>query len=69
MAPLVLALVLGPLLEKSFRQTVIGSQGDVTEFITRPISGVLLAAALVLFLSPFVRMALGRDAPKVQITE
>jgi putative tricarboxylic transport membrane protein len=55
MAPLVLALVLGPLMERSFRQTLIGAQGDVTEFITRPISGTLMAVSLVLFLLPVVK--------------
>jgi putative tricarboxylic transport membrane protein len=70
MAPLVLALVLGPLLEKSFRQTVIGSQGDLTVFVTRPISGVLLAVSLGIFLIPFVRLMRGqRNAGSMGIAE
>ena len=39
LAPLVLALVLGPLMEKAFRQTLIAEHGDLTAFVTRPISG------------------------------
>jgi putative tricarboxylic transport membrane protein len=69
MAPLVLALVLGPLLEKSFRQTVIGSQGDLSVFVTRPISGVLLGVALCLFLLPFIRLLRGRARANLEIAE
>ncbi len=52
-APLVLALILGPMIEYSFRQSLILSAGDWTTFFTRPISlglllaGVGIAAALV----------------------
>lgn len=60
MAPLVLALVLGPLMERSMRQTLIGAQGDITVFATRPISGTLLAISLALFLIPVIRRLRGR---------
>jgi putative tricarboxylic transport membrane protein len=46
--PLVLAFVLGGLLETSFRQSMLIFDGDPTGFAGRPISGSLLAA-LVLF--------------------
>jgi len=36
--PLVLAFVLGPLIEKAFRQSMIFSDGSFTIFFTRPIS-------------------------------
>lgn len=52
LAPLVLALVLGPLMEKSFRQAVISEQGNVLTFFERPISGTLMVIALILFLLP-----------------
>lgn len=55
LAPLVLALVLGPLLEKSFRQSVIASQGSVDIFFERPIAASLLAIAAVLILIPVIR--------------
>jgi len=47
-APLLLGFVLGPLLERNFRRAMIISQGDVTEFVTRPISGTLLLLAVVI---------------------
>ncbi len=56
MAPLVLALVLGPLMEKSFRQALISAQGDVLTFVDRPISATLFAISAVLFAAPFLRV-------------
>jgi putative tricarboxylic transport membrane protein len=55
MAPLVLALVLGPLMEKSFRQTMIGEQGNVLAFFERPISGTFMAIAIFFLVMPLVR--------------
>ena len=54
MAPAVLAIVLGPLAERSMRQTLIGSHGDVTEFFVRPISGTIMVIALILIFLPLV---------------
>ena len=51
-APAVLAIVLGPLAERSMRQSLIGEQGDPTVFITRPISGTIIAIAVILILLP-----------------
>ncbi|MDP9439395.1 MAG: tripartite tricarboxylate transporter permease, partial [Actinomycetota bacterium] len=52
--PLVLAFVLGPVLERSFRQSLLISNGDPTIFFTRPISGTILAiAVLIVALSVF----------------
>jgi putative tricarboxylic transport membrane protein len=55
MAPLVLGLVLGDLLEKSLRRGLVLSDGDVTPFFTRPISVALIALILLVVLSRFVR--------------
>jgi putative tricarboxylic transport membrane protein len=55
LAPLVLALVLGPLMEKAFRQTLIAEHGDMTAFVTRPISGTFIFIAAVLFLMPVIK--------------
>jgi len=54
LAPLVLALVLGPLMEKSFRQTLISEQGNVLAFVERPLSGLFLLIATIFFLMPIV---------------
>ena len=55
LAPLVLALVLGPLMEKSFRQTLISEQGNVLAFIERPLSGTFIAIAVLFFVLPLVK--------------
>jgi putative tricarboxylic transport membrane protein len=47
--PLILAFVLGPILERSIRQALLMSAGSPAIFFTRPISGALMAA-LILFL-------------------
>jgi len=53
-APLVLAFVLGPLLENNLRKSLIMSQGDFSIFFTRPLSAISLSVALFLFISPFI---------------
>jgi putative tricarboxylic transport membrane protein len=53
-APLVLALVLGPMLETALRRSLLLSFGDPTIFITRPISAVLLLISFFLFAYPLV---------------
>ncbi len=55
MAPLVLALVLGPLMEKSFRQTLIAEQGNVMAFVERPLSATFIAISAVFFLLPLLK--------------
>ncbi len=59
-APAVLAIVLGPLAERSLRQSLISSQGDVTTFITRPISLTCVLLALLLVCYPLIQKAMRR---------
>jgi len=54
LAPLVLALVLGDLAENALRQSLIMSQGSLAIFFARPISGVIMAVALLFFALPVV---------------
>jgi putative tricarboxylic transport membrane protein len=55
-APLVLAFVLGPLMEENLRRAMLIARGDATVFLTRPISGVLLAVALILLVIAMLPM-------------
>jgi putative tricarboxylic transport membrane protein len=51
-APFLIALILGPMMEKTFRQSLVISQGDLSIFFQRPISAVLLIViSLVLLFS------------------
>ena len=55
-APLVLALVLGPMIEDNLRQALIISGGSFAVFFTRPISGAFLAVSLLAVLFPLLRL-------------
>jgi putative tricarboxylic transport membrane protein len=54
-APVVLALVLGPMVERSLRQSLTISHGDLSIFFTRPIAAVLTVFALLSLFAPLVR--------------
>jgi TctA family transporter len=47
-APLILGFILGPLMEENLRRALMISFGDVTVFVTRPISAAFLIAAVAL---------------------
>jgi putative tricarboxylic transport membrane protein len=47
-APLLLAFILGPMLEENFRRAMLISHGDPTTFVRHPISLALLLAAAAL---------------------
>ncbi len=66
-APLMLGFILGPMLEENFRRAMLLSRGEFGVFLTRPISGTLLAligAAVVWQLVSFLRKA--RKAPALE---
>ena len=56
MAPLVLGMVLGDLMEKNLRRGLVLQDGDLTAFFTRPISFVmfLLVAGTIAMSIPAV---------------
>jgi putative tricarboxylic transport membrane protein len=47
-APALLGYVLGPLMEENLRRAMLIARGDVTVFVTRPISGALIATSILL---------------------
>jgi putative tricarboxylic transport membrane protein len=47
LGPLLLAFVLGPIMEKSLRQSLLLSGGSGSIFFTRPIAGTLMAIAIL----------------------
>ena len=53
-APLVLALVLGPMMENSLRQSLLLSSGNPFIFLNRPISSVILIIAFLLLVFPLI---------------
>jgi len=59
-APMLLAYVLAPMLEKNIRQAFITSGGEVSIFFTRPISLVFMIVFFIFLLFPIVKVILNR---------
>ena len=53
-APMVLAFVLGPMMETALRQSLIKSRGSFSIFFTRPISATCLIIAIALMIMPLL---------------
>ncbi len=53
-APMLLAFILGPLMEEYLRRAMLISRGDPTIFIRRPISATLLVLAVLAMLAVFI---------------
>jgi putative tricarboxylic transport membrane protein len=64
-APLILAMVLGPMMENALRQSLMISRGSFLIFFTRPISLILFGTAIILLLLPL----LGKFRRKVAMAE
>ena len=54
LGPLLLAFVLGRILERSLRQALLISRGDISIFITKPISAFLLGIVALMILSSVI---------------
>jgi putative tricarboxylic transport membrane protein len=50
-APILLGYVLGPLVEENFRRALLLSRGDLTVFVTRPISAAFIGLCTLLILA------------------
>ncbi len=62
--PLILGLIIGPMLERNIRRTMIQSEGDLLVFIERPIALVLFILTAVVVLLPLLSK-LFRRKPEV----
>lgn len=60
-APLVLGLVLGPMVENNLRRALTISNGDFSVFVSRPISLVFLLITALWLLVPFMMKRRGKD--------
>ncbi len=54
-APLVMGIILGPMAEQFFLTSMVANQNDVTVFVTRPVSAVILAIATLMIVWPVVK--------------
>jgi putative tricarboxylic transport membrane protein len=55
--PMILGLVLGPLLEEQLRRSLTLSLGDPSILVTRPISGTIIALAVIFLFWPLATQA------------
>ena len=62
-APAIIGLILGPLAELQFRRALSISEGNPSVFFTQPISGAVLAIAVVVLIGPLV-LRLLRPRPR-----
>ena len=53
-APLLFAMVIGPVMENALRQSLLYSRGHFSIFLTHPISAVLIIAGILLLLSSWL---------------
>lgn len=60
LAPVVLGLVLGPVVEKNFMQSVIKTNWDLTQFLTRPASAILMILTVLVMMYPALRRIAAR---------
>ena len=60
-APIVLALVLGPMIENNMRRALTYSNGDFSIFVTRPLSLTFLIIAAAWLLVPLIMKLKGRN--------
>ena len=51
-APVVLGIVLGPIVEKNFMMSMIKTDWDVFQFFTRPVSAVLCILTIFVWFYP-----------------
>ena len=63
-APTILGVVLGTMLEEHFFSSLIKADGNFFVFFERPIAGTLGAVTLLIWLWPVVRLLARRDAPR-----
>ena len=66
-APLLLGFILGPMLEENFRRALLLSRGNFMGFLTRPISGTLLALIAVFVVWQVVAFFIQARRPPVHL--
>lgn len=70
-APVILGVIIGPMMDEKFRKSVEGSDGDLSIFWTRPLTAGLLLLAVVSLVLPYlpriIAKAKGRKAEKLTV--
>jgi putative tricarboxylic transport membrane protein len=67
-SPLMLGFILGPMLEENFRRAMLLSDGSFTTFVTRPVSGTLMALIGLFVVWQVVSAFLGSRRPGLSLS-
>jgi TctA family transporter len=59
-APLILGMIMGELLEENFMQAMIAADGNILAFFSRPIAATLGITTILVWLSPVIRIFITR---------
>ncbi|MEV1288642.1 tripartite tricarboxylate transporter permease [Micromonospora sp. NPDC049679] len=59
-APVILGVILGPMMELQFRRTLLLSNGDLSVLVTRPLTAVLLSLVVVAVVLPYLPRIIAR---------
>ena len=59
-APVILGLILGPMMEVQFRRALLVANGDLSTFVTRPLTAALLTCAVLAFVVPYLPRIVAR---------
>jgi putative tricarboxylic transport membrane protein len=65
-APVIIGLILGPMAEQQLRRALAISQGDASVLLTRPLSGTLLAVAVLVLVAPPLIRRFGAASPRLR---
>ena len=65
-AILLMALALGPILERSFLQSLYLTQGEIAAIVERPLAGAMFVLAALVLIFPLVKQAVQRRWPKAR---
>jgi len=70
-SPILLALILGPMVEQNLRRSLIISHGDFTIFFTRPISAAFIIIGIFIMITSYYRIkkALEREVEASPLKE
>ncbi len=70
-SPILLALILGPMVEQNLRRSLIISHGDPLIFLTRPISAAFIIIGIFVMITSYIRIrkALGSEGKAASVVE
>ncbi|HEX9437205.1 MAG TPA: tripartite tricarboxylate transporter permease, partial [Candidatus Limnocylindria bacterium] len=69
LAPVILGIVLGPLIDNNFRRSMIMTDGSLLAIAARPATAVILVLAVLFFALPFLLRLYARVSGRQEIAE